>query len=121
MPTPLVNRKSADHVCECLHAHRCDETHHVFSALQSSFDVTTSDSADRLDALYAFALGTPFALGWLFIKSLALDVLGETFFLTHLLEAAHHLFDALAAARFDTNRHVDTCPLAAMQGAACVW
>lgn len=49
-------------------------------------------SGDRL------ASGATPSLGGLLEEFLALDLLGETFLFAKLLEAAHHLLNALAAA-----------------------
>jgi hypothetical protein len=49
------------------------------------------------------ALTTTALLAWLFIISDPLDVLGETFFLTHFLEAAEHLLCRFTATHLNLN------------------
>ena len=59
------------------------------------------NQAALLNAFQALAHATAFTFRGPFIIAVSFDVLGESFFFTHFLEAAQHLLDTFTASGLD--------------------
>lgn len=59
--------------------------------------------------LLSFAQSASTALAGLLIVARALDLLGQTLFLTHLLKTSEHLIEGFIASGFDLD-HASECP-----------
>ena len=66
-------------------------------------------SVGLLFSFLGFAQPPPTAFSGLLVVARALDLLGQTLFLAHLLETSEHLIEGFIASGFDLD-HASECP-----------